>query len=260
MTSPLLRRLRQIWAILGSLAFVGFILWCLIAYRASPTAKAALASDSLVSVTFAPGRWAFAPVLPRQPRISLVFLSGALVDPVAYAPLLHAVAAHGYPAFLLALPWRGAFGLADGADFLDQVRSVTDTIPGAWVLAGHSRGAKIAALVARDPPPRMTGLLLIGSTHPRDFTLADSRLAVTKIYGTADGVAPAGDVLANAALLPPSTRWIPIQGGNHNQFGHYGFQPGDNRAFISRDNQQAATLAGILAALTAAEPRPPAGD
>jgi pimeloyl-ACP methyl ester carboxylesterase len=252
---PLLRRLRRIWAIAGSLALVGFVLWCLLAYRASATATAALASDSLVTVTSLATRWVFAPTHLREPRINLVFLPGALVDPVAYAPLLHATAAGGYPSYLLALPWRGAFGRADGEDFLDHVRSVMDTIPGAWVVAGHSRGAKIAALVARQPIPRMTGLILLGSTHPRDFSLAASHLAITKVYATSDGVAPAADVLANAHLLPVWTRWIPLEGGNHNQFGHYGFQPGDHRASISRAAQQAAIVTAVLAAL-ASPPTP----
>ena len=95
----------------------------------------------------------------------------------------------------------------------------------------------------------MTGLIPIGSTHPRDFSLADTRLAVTKIYGSADGVASADDVRANAALLPASTRWVAIEGGNHHQFGYYGFQPGDHFASITRHEQQAATLTAVLEAL-----------
>ena len=249
MASPLLQRIRRVWAILGSVAFVGFVLWCLIAYRAAPSAQAALVSDSLVTISQGPNSWTFTPAHPRDPPVRVLFLAGALVDPTAYAPLLHQVARHGYPAYLHALPWRGAFGRADREDFLDQMRSFTDTVPGLWVIGGHSRGAKIAALIARQPTPRMAALILLGSTHPRDFSLADSRLAVTKLYGTADGVASATDVLANAALLPANTRWVPVEGGNHNQFGYYGFQPGDHRASITRAEQQAVTLAAILAAL-----------
>jgi hypothetical protein len=40
-------------------------------------------------------------------QASVVFLPGALVDPVAYSPFLHAVAAEGHPADLFELPWRG---------------------------------------------------------------------------------------------------------------------------------------------------------
>jgi len=42
--------------------------------------------------------------------------------------------------------------------------------------------------------------------------------------------------------LPADTVFVPIQGGNHTQFGYYGngteLQKGDNPADISRDAQQ----------------------
>jgi pimeloyl-ACP methyl ester carboxylesterase len=250
----LLQCIHRIWVTLGLGAFVGFVAWCLIAYRANEEARAALVSDFRVTVTVADDHWSFIPTGADSGRASVAFLPGALVDPVAYAPLLHAVAARGHPVHLFDLPWRGAFGQADGEDFLKRVRSFFERNPGRWVAAGHSRGAKIAALLARRPPPSMTGLILIGSTHPRDFSLADTRLTVTKMYGTADGIASADDVLANAALLPASTRWVAIEGGNHHQFGYYGFQPGDHFASITRDEQQAATLAAMLSALDAAPP------
>jgi hypothetical protein len=40
------------------------------------------------------------------------------------------------------------------------------------------------------------------------------------------------------ALLPLNTEYVVIQGGNHAQFGDYGFQPGDNEATITRADQQ----------------------
>ena len=111
--------------------------------------------------------------------------------------------------------------------------------------------------------PSLLGLAILGSltfaaeAAPKfgdaapDFSLAGSRLAVTKLYGTADGVAPAKTVLANAALLPSSTHWVAIEGGNHHQFGYYGFQPGDRWASISRAQQQEQTLRALLDALQA---------
>jgi hypothetical protein len=44
---------------------------------------------------------------------------------------------------------------------------------------------------------------------------------------------------ASRTLLPVDTTWVVIEGGNHAQFGDYGFQPGDNIATISAANQQA---------------------
>lgn len=252
MPPSFLQRVRRMWAVLGACALVGFVGWCLIAYRAAPEAAHALRSDSLVTVVSGPQSWSFDPQTPAVRRVNLVFLAGAMVDPTAYAPLLHRVASHGYHVVLLALPWRGAFGKADGPDFQDHVRSLMDTVPGTWVVAGHSRGALIAALVSQAPPPRQTALALIGSTHPRDFSLAQSRLAVTKIYGTSDGVAPAAKVLANRHLLPATAQWVAVDGGNHHQFGAYGFQPGDHWAQITQTEQQAQTLAALLTALAAA--------
>jgi len=51
------------------------------------------------------------------------------------------------------------------------------------------------------------------------------------------------DVIENSrALLPINTQYIMIEGGNHAQFGDYGFQPGDNEATIMRADQQQQTV------------------
>jgi hypothetical protein len=45
--------------------------------------------------------------------------------------------------------------------------------------------------------------------------------------------------------LPQSTKEIVIQGGNHSQFGNYGFQKGDHKASISYNEQQTQTARAI---------------
>jgi hypothetical protein len=42
---------------------------------------------------------------------------------------------------------------------------------------------------------------------------------------------------------------VGFEDGNHAQFGYYGSQLGDGRADISREQQQALTVAAILEAL-----------
>ncbi|MEO5590217.1 MAG: alpha/beta family hydrolase [Gemmatimonadaceae bacterium] len=254
------RRIRAIWLTLGALIFVVFTSWSLIAYRASPSARNALVSDSRVEVTrdgksirFVP-----APSVGRSP-VRLLFFPGALVDPVAYAPLARAAAESGCLAIILEVPKRGAFGGADDPELYRRARALVAGPVGVtrWVIAGHSRGGVIAVNLAAQQPPGLAGLVLIGTSHPRDVSLASLAVPVTKIVGTRDGLASPTEVRTNASLLPSSTRWVWIEGGNHSQFGWYGFQPGDRFAEISRDQQHHLTIQALVSALKAVESRQP---
>jgi pimeloyl-ACP methyl ester carboxylesterase len=94
--------------------------------------------------------------------------------------------------------------------------------------------------------------VLIGTSHPRDVDLSALTIPVTKIAGTRDGLATRAAVEGNRRLLPASTRWIWIEGGNHSQFGWYGFQPLDRRATIDAAAQRAIMTRAVLDALAAA--------
>jgi hypothetical protein len=110
----------------------------------------------------------------------------------------------------------------------------------------------VTAEIVRDGFPGLAGAVLIGTTHPRDFSIAAATIPITRIYGTRDTVADVWKIEQTRANLPPSTRIVRIDGGNHSQFGSYGFQPGDWPATISRDAQQAITRHALLDALAAA--------
>lgn len=111
-----------------------------------------------------------------------------------------------------------------------RIRSSLASIYGTFVLGGHSRGAVVASLVVAGGNPRLVGLVVIGTSHPRDHDLSALPMPVTKIVGTRDGLATPAEVRGNAAMLPPQTRWVWVEGGNHSQFGWYGFQPMDRPA------------------------------
>ncbi|MGE3310838.1 MAG: alpha/beta hydrolase [Limisphaerales bacterium] len=250
------RKIRRVWAALGSVAFVGFTSWCLIAYRATEEGRQALqAGADGVTVTRGEAHWRFTPASgqPNHP-VGLVFFAGSLVDPVAYAPLVRAVATNGYPVLLMELPRRGAFGGADGGEVLAQARRAMQQVPTIhkWVIAGHSKGGAVAARFVHESAMDVAGLVLIGTSHPRDFDLSGTAVPVTKVLGTRDGVAEGAKSERNRSKLPPSARWVLIEGGNHSQFGYYGFQPGDWRASISREMQQRRTVAAVVTALDAA--------
>jgi pimeloyl-ACP methyl ester carboxylesterase len=250
------QRIRAAWVALGSGATVVFVAWSLLAYRASDEARAALRDSPAVRVERGDAWWDFLPVDAAETReTGLIFFPGALVDPVAYAPLAHAVAAARHPAVLVEVPRRGGFGGADDPRVFERglaaIRRLTRVRR--WVLGGHSRGAVIASQLFRARPNRLGGLLLIASSHPRDFSLADTGLPVMKLYGTRDTVADVEKIDATRANLPAHTRWVRIDGGNHSQFAWYGFQPGDWPATVSRGHQQAATIAAVLDLLHAVD-------
>ena len=243
---------RKVWATTGAIAGVVFVGWSLLAFRANSEAHAALQTDGRVIVSETEAFWTFRPAAAAA-SAGLLFFPGGMVDPAAYAPIVRRMAEEGYPSVLIRVPRRGAFGGADGPEVFDRARRAMAGMPGVgrWVVAGHSRGGVIAADAVRAPLPGLAALVLIGTSHPRDFSLAATPLPVTRVYGTRDTVADVEKLEATRANLPASTTMVRIDGGNHSQFGYYGFQPGDWPATISRADQQAATQRAMLDALAA---------
>ncbi len=61
---------------------------------------------------------------------------------------------------------------------------------------------------------------------------------VISIIGTKDMGIDEGKLLNETSVnLPEDTEFYMIEGGNHSQFGDYGFQKGDNIADISLEEQ-----------------------
>lgn len=240
----------------GVLATVVFAAWSLLAFRATAEATAAMRSDARVTVSQVNGVIDFTPTAQSgQAAVGLVFFAGSMVDPVAYAPLLRAVAVAGYPAILVPLPRRGAFGAANSADVLHTTLSAMqdDERATRWLIGGHSKGAVVATRMVSElsvlGAGNVAGLLLVGTTHPRDVDLSTLKWPVTKVVGTNDGIAPITTVDANRALLPAATHWVRIKGGNHSQFGWYGFQPLDHFAGITREAQHEQLIQAVVDAL-----------
>lgn len=250
--------IRRVWITAGISVTVIFVGWSLWAYQATAEGTGALVSDERVIVVRSAHSWYFAPRAPRA-DVGLLFFPGALVDPAAYAPLARAVAEAGYPVQLVELPRRGALGGADGPEVFGRARDAIESLPHVrgWVAGGHSRGGAVAARLAQKGGAKIAGLVLVGTSHPRDFSLAHITIPVTRVYGTRDTVADVEKLEANRHNLPAAIRDVRIDGGNHSQFGSYGFQPGDWPATIPRDVQQRLTVEAILDTLAGLASRPP---
>jgi pimeloyl-ACP methyl ester carboxylesterase len=249
--------IRKVWAATGAIVFVVFTVWNLIAYQSWGVDGTVLRSDGRVSVEPRPGLTAFRP-RKGAPPVGLIFYPGALVDPEAYAPLARAVAERGYPVFLVELPLRLAPSASSEGEVYGRTRGLmkTETAIRRWIVGGHSKGGVLACRFAARNSRLLHGLLLVGTSHPRDFDLSGLPLDVTKVYATRDGLASEEEVRGFAQNLPRSTHWVRIEGGNHSQFGWYGFPFGDRPAAISRARQQEILAAAVIDVLRRAAGEP----
>lgn len=226
------------------LAFGGFVIWASTPAAPMSEALAALQSDAQVRVETKP--WLiFRPVADNE-TVGLIIYPGGRVDPRAYAPAAHALAEQGNLVVITPMPLNLAI-LAPG-----RAAAVIAAFPkvSRWAVGGHSLGGAMAARFAHQNPDDVQGLVLWAAYPAATDDLSARALLVTSVYGTRDGLATGDKITASRRLLPDSTRWIAIEGGNHAQFGWYGLQSGDNSATISRENQQRQIVEATLELLS----------
>lgn len=220
-------------------AVTGFMIWANDASPATDTALQALNSDAQVTVSAENGWYIFSPANQPRPNTGFIFYPGGRVDYRAYAPLLKMIAARGY--FVVATPVKLNLAFFD----INAAAPIEAAYPEIhnWFVGGHSLGGVAAAAYAAKRPG-IHGVVFFAS-YPADDLLKQNGVNVISIYGTKDGLATGEKVNASRALLPTNAKFVPIEGGNHAQFGSYGPQTGDNPADISPEEQwtQAADAA-----------------
>jgi len=226
------------------LAAAGFLVWAETPAQPGPAALAALESDGEVYV-FDKGEYIlFYPAVCQVQRpgvnlgasgsvhpVGFVFYPGGRVDYRAYAPALRKIAEQGFIVVLVPVRLNLAFfDLEAGAPALTEITEVE-----VWAVGGHSLGGVAASLFAQNHP-EIRGLVYWAS-YPTDDSLKTSGTAALSIYGTLDGLSNGEKIEASKANLPAGTLFVPIEGGNHAQFGDYGPQEGDQPASIPAESQ-----------------------
>ena len=228
-----------------AIAVVAFVIWGSTPLGPMPEALAALESDANVAVATDP--WlSFTPTQGAQ-NTGLIFYPGGRVDPRSYAPMARAIAEAGYPVVIVPMPLNLAvFGVNRAADVIAAHPEVEH-----WVIGGHSLGGSMAASFTRNNPDLIDGLFLVASYPASSDDLSGfDDLTTYSVSATNDGLATPDKIDASRPLLPADTIWVPIEGGNHAQFGYYGDQPGDGLATISREEQQRQTVEAALQMLS----------
>jgi pimeloyl-ACP methyl ester carboxylesterase len=178
------------------------------------------------SVTFTP--------VGDEPRVGLIFYSGGRVDPRAYATLLREVADRGYLVVAPPMTLNLAVLSPDRADEVIADHPEIDT----WAMSGHSLGGAMSARYTRENSETIRALTLLAAYPAGSDDLSDSDAVIVSAYGTRDGVVDPDAFSESVELLPADAAFLPIEGGNHAQFGSYGLQAGDAEATISAEDQQ----------------------
>ncbi|WP_186805123.1 alpha/beta fold hydrolase [Alkalibacterium kapii] len=173
-------------------------------------------------------------ITPENVSDQIVLYPGGLVETAAYLPLAKDLSSEGYQVFIPDMPLNLAIL---NTDIIDEIKEANPSDKN-WWLAGHSLGGASAAIYADDQDEEVKGLILLAA-YPSDETdLSESSLNVLSITGSKDGIMDTEQFVETKELLPEETTYVEIAGGNHSNFGSYGFQEGDKKSDLTREEQQ----------------------
>ena len=167
-----------------------------------------------------------------DPFEAVIFYPGGKVEYTSYLPLLKQLQDRGITCFLIKMPFNLAFFDMDAAEKVINENSQYTT----WDLIGHSLGGVAASSYFADNEETFDKVVLLGSYIYGDV---ESRDKVLLIYGTED-------INLDLSQIRQTDNKVVIEGGNHCQFGNYGFQKGDGEASISREEQQNIAANSIM--------------
>jgi surfactin synthase thioesterase subunit len=225
------RRLKKILirtgiGIVGTLllAAVAFYIYTLDYYRADMVAR-----NTSITKTYE-NYYVFSPDPENDLNTGFVFYPGGKVEALAYAPLMKKLSDSGVTAVLVEMPFNLAVFDTAAAN---RVRAELKNLDN-WFIGGHSLGGAMASSYLEKTDYEYMGLILLGA-----YPLGDVDIPILALVGSEDGI-------INQDRLDDLENPTIIQGGNHGNFGNYGFQKGDGNGSLSRIEQQNITVEEIL--------------
>lgn len=162
-----------------------------------------------------------------QHDTTIVYYPGGLVTPESYLLQADMLASNNFRVIIPKMPFNLA--ILNRFVFLD----IYDNNVGAFYLAGHSLGGASAAYVAKEHSDKLEGLIFLAAYPPSSVDLSNIDLPILSVSAEKDGVMNWDRYESTKSLLPDTTIYENIEGGNHAQFGYYGTQRGDNESAIT---------------------------
>lgn len=219
---------------------IGLIYWYLRPYQPSQAALAAMQSTDEIMVRDEEQVIRFEPKTPVQP--SIIYYPGGLVKPESYATYAQAFAQAGHRVYIVKMPLNLAIFGGDRAQPIIAAKQPDET----FLLGGHSLGGVMAARYAAAHASSLGGVFFLASYPDPKGSLVSSNLPVFSVVGSNDGAVNMAALTEAKKDLPNTAEYHTIRGGNHSQFGSYGFQKGDRPAEISADQQLDETIKLLL--------------
>ena len=160
---------------------------------------------------------------------TLLFYTGALVEPQAYAKLADGLAKEGIEVYIISSQLN--------LPVLDNGTMATMDIV---FIGGHSLGGVVSTVEAKqlEEMNKVAGLILLASYPDQSTDISDTQIPVLSITASNDKILKQEKYEDAKSRLPESTLYTTIEGGNHSGFGLYGQQNGDGTATMSAEEQQ----------------------
>ncbi len=153
-----------------------------------------------------------------------IFYPGAKVEYTSYLPLMKKLQAKGISCALIRSPFNMAMLNKDMAKTIKAEHPDYDH----YIVGGHSFGGATATSFYAEHEDEFDAAMIVGAYIYGDVTDRDKVLIE---YGSLDGV-------LHTEKIEEGDNCFIIEGGNHCQFGDYGYQKHDGYATISREEQQ----------------------
>eukprot|EP00534_Pseudo-nitzschia_fraudulenta_P006637 CAMPEP_0201176410 /NCGR_PEP_ID=MMETSP0851-20130426/104892_1 /ASSEMBLY_ACC=CAM_ASM_000631 /TAXON_ID=183588 /ORGANISM="Pseudo-nitzschia fraudulenta, Strain WWA7" /LENGTH=436 /DNA_ID=CAMNT_0047459805 /DNA_START=164 /DNA_END=1474 /DNA_ORIENTATION=- len=206
----------------------------------------------------------------------LILYPGWLINHTSYAPIASKLSDSGILVVVVSMePFRASV-VSTRAETARTLKTMYELLAevaperpvSEWALGGHGTGGHLAMKIARATSPGTSRLVLWGcGTRPIDrgsASLHDNKtMRVLVLNGSEDGSIkrlPFHEQTAFRKILPETTEYRTLQGGNHNGFGHYEKpknQKRDGVRTITLDEQQRVAVEETVRFLNGIAPQEP---